>query len=144
MKVEIRRAKRGDVREIYNLGSKVDELKFSKGAFHGKDEFFEFINKPKENIILVAVRKDKLVGFLYARIISKHWCMIDNLAVKRGFRNRKIGTLLLNRLYLVLKERNVDYVQILEEIHHKKTRNFWKEKGFKEEKVFLWADKRLR
>ncbi|MBS3074972.1 hypothetical protein J4429_00775 [Candidatus Pacearchaeota archaeon] len=44
-----------------------------------------------------------------------------------------------------LKDINkINYIQILEDLHNKKTRKFWKDKGFKEEKTFVWADKILK
>lgn len=144
MNVVIRKAKKEDIKEIYKLGEKIKELKFSKGVFHTQDEFSEFISKPKDNIILVATKEKKIVGFIYAKVISKHWCMLDNLAVKKGFRNRNIGTILLDNLYSSLKELKIDYVQIIEEAHHRKTRKFWRKKGFKEQKTFIWADKFLK
>jgi GNAT superfamily N-acetyltransferase len=142
--VTIRRGKAKDVKNIFALGSKVEELKFSKKSnFHEVDEILEWTKHPKEDIILVAEVDGKLAGFLYAKIINCHWCMLDDEAVKKEFRGKGIGTLLLNELYKTLKKQKIDYVQVLEEIHHKKTRKFWKEKGFKERKVFIWAEKTI-
>lgn len=148
MKVEIRNAKKEDIEEIFKLGCKLeDALKASrikKRHFHEKSEFVEFIKKPKDNIFLVAIISGNVAGFLYAKILSEDWCMLDNIAVDKKYQNHGIGSLLVNKLYEVLRKRKVDYIQILEEIHHKKTRKFWKDKGFREEKVFVWADKILK
>jgi hypothetical protein len=50
--------------------------------------------------------------------------------------------MMLHELYSELKKRRIHYVQILE-AHHKTTRKFWKDKGFKETKTFIWAEKTI-
>ena len=145
MRIKIQRAKLADINAIYRLGKETKELEFSKKMnFHDKIELKEFILKEKDNILLVAEIDKKVVGFLYAKIVSKIWCLLDNLVVNKKFRNHGIGTFLLNNFYEILKKNKISYVQILEDIHQKKTRKFWKEKGFKEEKIFVWADRVIK
>jgi len=148
MNFKIRKAKLQDVSIIYNLGKKIVELDFSKTMhFHDKPELKDFIRREKTNIMIVAEKEKQVVGFLYAHIIDTcagGWCMLDNIAVGKEFRKQGIGTALLNGLYHELKRRKVSYVQILEDAHRKKTKKFWKHKGFKAEKKFVWADRMLR
>jgi ribosomal protein S18 acetylase RimI-like enzyme len=146
-KVKILPAEKKDLDEILDLGRKFeDSLKASrlkKAHFHEKGEFLEFIKNPEENVFLVAKIGNKVAGFIYAKVLSHDWCMVDNLAVNERYQNHGIGSMLLENLYKILKNKKISYIQILEEIHHKKTRKFWREKGFREEKVFVWADKWL-
>jgi ribosomal protein S18 acetylase RimI-like enzyme len=145
--VKISQAEKKDLEEVLKLGRKFEDAlkasKLKKAHFHEQQEFIEFIRNPKENVFLVAKVKNKVVGFIYVKILSHDWCMIDNLAVDERYQKHGIGSMLLEELYKILKKRKVSYIQILEEIHHKKTRKFWHEKGFREEKVFVWADKWL-
>lgn len=141
-KIIIRKARKEDINQIFKLGEQIPELKFSKKHFHEKFELKQF-TKGNDNIFLIAEFNKEILGFIYAKILTKDWCMLDNLVVDEKYREHGIGTILLNELYKILKKQKVSYVQILEEIHHKNTRNFWKDKGFKEEKVFVWADKIL-
>jgi N-acetylglutamate synthase-like GNAT family acetyltransferase len=144
LEIKIRRGKLKDISQIYNLGKHAKELEFSKKMnFHDKVELKEFVTKTKDNILLVSISNKKVIGFLYAKIVSRTWCILDNLVVDEKFREEGIGSLLLEDLYKILKNKKVNYIQILEDIHHKKTREFWKKKGFKEEKKFIWADKRI-
>ena len=147
IKIKIRHGKLSDVNEIYKLGERISELGFSKKyKFHEKSELKEFIRKPKENIVLVALINKEIVGFIYARILahgSGGWCMLDNLAVSKKYRKHGIGTELLEELYKILKKRKIHYIQILEDIHKKHTRKFWKDKKFKESHVFIWAEKEI-
>jgi ribosomal protein S18 acetylase RimI-like enzyme len=147
-----------DVNNIYNLGKKINELKFSKRyPFHDVSELKDFVKNKKENIFL-AVKKNsakfskgkknnEIVGFLYAKILSFHsggWCMLDNIAVDKKYRNLGFGTKLLKELYRILKTKKIGYVQVLEDVHDKKTRKFWKEKGYKESKIFVWTEKEIK
>jgi len=141
----IRRAVSNDIPLIYSLGKKTEELNFSPSMkFHDRGELREFVKKPKTNILLVAEKENKIIGFLYAKIVSKTWCILDNLAVEETYRGKGIGHMLLNHFYSILRANKISYLQVLEEIHHKKTREFWKKQGFKEEKVFVWADKSIK
>ena len=143
--VNIRRAALKDIQAIYCLGRKTEELNFSPNMrFHDKIELKEFVKKPETNILLVAEIENKVVGFLYAKIVSKTWCILDNLAVDEDYRGKGAGHLLLDHFYAILKKKKISYLQVLEEIHHKKTRDFWKKQGFREEKVFVWADRWIR
>jgi ribosomal protein S18 acetylase RimI-like enzyme len=146
--VKILQAGKEDIDDILRLGKKFeDALKASRlkrAHFHEKEEFLDFIKNPRENVFLVAKVDKKLAGFIYARILSEDWCMIDNLAVEKEYQKRGIGTMLIEELYKILQKRKISYIQILEEIHHKQTRKFWHDKGFREEKVFVWADKWLK
>lgn len=143
--MKIQNAQIKDVNKIYSLGKTIPELDFSKKLhFHEKMELKEFIKRKKENIFLVAKEKNEIIGFLFAKILSHHsggWCMLDNIATKKEFRHKGVGTKLIKELYKILKKDKIHYIQILEEEHHKKTRAFWKEKGFKETKHFIWAEK---
>lgn len=144
----ITKAKISEAAEIYRLGKKIHELDFSrKYPFHELSEIKEFIIHPKENIFLVAKANGEIIGFIFARILSHHaggWCMLDNLGVEPKFRHEGIGETLLKGLYKEIKKRKVWYVQILESARHKKTRSFWKKMGYKETKMFIWAEKRIR
>ena len=147
MRIKIRNAQLKDVLKIYLLGRKIAELGFSKKfSFHEKGELKESI-KDRDSIMIVAETPKKIVGFLYAKIIFHRaggWCMLDNLAVEQEYRQHGIGSALLELLYKTLKKKKVNYVQVLEDIHSKNTRNFWKSKGLKETKTFIWAEKKIK
>lgn len=148
MNIAIRRAQKKDIDKIFNLGCRLeDALKASNQKwehFHKKSEFFEFIKKPEKNILLVAETEGKFVGFIYAEIAGKNWCRLDNIAVDKKYQNKKIGTKLLNELYKILRKKKISYIQLLTEIHHKQTKKFWKNKGFKEGKTLVWFDRYLK
>jgi ribosomal protein S18 acetylase RimI-like enzyme len=145
--IKIRKARLQDVEQIYLLGKQIKELQYSeKFEFHDKEELNEFVKEKKENILLVAVKREQIVGFLYARVLTRcagGWCMLDNIAVAEEYRSKGIGKSLLNGLYDILKKRSVNYVQVLVDAESNKAREFWKKRGFKEKKNFIWAEKIL-
>lgn len=148
MRLKIRRAQPRDVDNIFNLGSGFkDSLKASKirgEHFHEKSEFLEYIKNPKKNVLLVAEVDNKFVGFVCAELIDKEWCVLDNIAVDKKYQGRGIGTKLLDELYSILRKKKIFYIQLLAEKNHKKIQKFWKSKGFKEGKTFVWFDKYVK
>jgi ribosomal protein S18 acetylase RimI-like enzyme len=146
-KLKIREAKKADINSIYLLGKEIPELDFSKDyPFHSKVELNEYIESKKDNILLVAEIDNKIIGFLYAKIIERHeggWCVLDNLAVKSELRKNGIGKALLNDLYSKMKKMKINYAQILVDINHKKARSFWKKMGYTETRTFIWAEREI-
>ena len=51
---------------------------------------------------------------------------------------------MLHSLYREMKRRKVRYIQILEDAHRRRTREFWKRQGYRETKLFIWAEKETR
>lgn len=148
MIAKIRCAQKRDVNNIFNLGCKLEgSLKASKQKgehFHDKSEFLKFIKNPKDNVLLVAEIDNKFIGFIYAEIRDGNWCSIDNIAVDKKYQGLGIGTKLLNELYRILRKKKINYIQLLVEKNHKQTQKFWKSKGFKEGKTFIWFDRYLK
>ncbi len=143
-KMKIRHAKKGDVNKIYSLGKKIKELKFSRKNFHEKEEIEEWIKKPKSNILIVAEDNEKFAGFLYAKIVSCDWCMLDNLAVDKQFRGLGIGKLLLERLYKEAKKRKVYFIAGLVNVVNNKGLKYFENNGFKTGEKFIWVEKFLK
>lgn len=144
MSIIINRAKKEDVAAIFELGQKIPELKYSKDSpFCEILEVDEWVADQKINIILTAKLGNKLVGFLIAKMLSKSWCALDDIAVAKKFRGQGIGNKLLNKLYDILKKKKINYINVLIGASYKRVRAFWRAKGFKETKKFVWAEKDL-
>ncbi len=140
--IKIRRARARDITRIRDLGKGMKEFACSQSVkFYSREELEEWIKKPKDNILLVAEINKKMVGFLYAKIMVREWCMIDNIGVKQEWRKKGIGKILLGELFKILKNKKVNFVQLLTNLKHKKTINFWKSRKFKEGEKFLWLEK---
>ena len=143
--IKLRRAKRKDVNAVFSLGKKTPELNFQKNIhFHEKSELLEWVKHSKDNVFIVAECEKKIVGFLYAKIVSHDWCILDNIAVLPSFRGNGVGRLLLNYFYNVMKQNKVTYVGLLVEPRHKKAISFWEKNNFKRGKNFIWYGKKIK
>jgi len=141
--VSIHRARPQDVNSVYRLVTSISEFAASgETRFFKREELKEWIGR-RDSVVLVAQDKGNIIGFLFAKIISKHWCMLDSIAVNPRYRNKGIGKQLLDKLYAILKRKGVDYMQGLVDVGQGKTRAFWKKRGFKEGNSFVWIEKYL-
>lgn len=140
----IRRARKGDIEGICRLGLAMPELAVSeRTVFYGDKELFEWVTRQDQNILLVAEEGEAVIGFLFAKIISKEWCMLDNIGVEAAHRGRGIGSLLLKELEGILKIANVNYVQGLVRNDLPGVADFWKKRGYREGNSFVWMEKEI-
>ena len=143
-KIKFRRARLNDVPKILVLGKEAKELIASKTTkFYDKRELVDWIKKPKDNILLVAERDKVILGFIFAKIMSPNWCMIDGILVKRDERGKRIGTHLLERLNSILKKKKNYFLQLFVDAHCQKAFKFWQKKNFRRGKIFVWFEKDL-
>ena len=142
--IKIRKLKRSDVNHVYNVSHRIKEFTVSDRIhFYEKKEMVEWIGK-KDSVFLVAEVEKRIVWFIFCKIISKEWAMLDSLEVDQEFRSQGIGTKLVNALFDELNQKHITFVQAFVGKNYKKSRKFWKECGFIEGKEFIWVDKILR
>jgi ribosomal protein S18 acetylase RimI-like enzyme len=142
LKIIIRNPKKNELEKIYRLGCSLKEFTVSDEVrYYRREEVKEFVGKNKDNIFLVAVMGDQIIGSLFAKIISRHWCMMDSICVKENYQRKGIGNQLLEKLYAVLKKKNIHYVQAIVEQKNSKARNYYKKMGFEEGREFVWVEK---
>ena len=130
-KIKIRRAKEEDLNKVCRLGRRIQQLVYSKGeGFYTKKELQEYLKSPKDNIFFVALKQDNLVGFIYANIISKDWCMLDIIAVDRKYRGEGVGTMLLDELEKRFKESGAlfSYLEVRES--NTNARDIYRNRGY--------------
>ncbi|MFH1751545.1 MAG: GNAT family N-acetyltransferase [archaeon] len=142
-KVKINKASLKDLSKLLSMTKSFPAFMVSKDKdFIRRKELSEWI-KRNDCIVLTAKQEKNITGFLLAKLISSDWCLLDSIGVKPEFRGQGIGSKLLEELYLVLKKKDVWYLQCLVKENEKETREFWKKKGFKEGNKFVWIEKHL-
>ncbi len=144
--MKIRKADVKDARKIYLMQKKTKEMITSDASeydFFTAKEIEDWIRNPKDKFVLVAENDSKISGFLLARMVTRYWCVIEAIVVEKKFRKTGIGTKLLEELYKRLKNYDVQIIQAFVRADIKEPQNFWKDRGFKERKKFIWFDKRL-
>jgi N-acetylglutamate synthase-like GNAT family acetyltransferase len=136
----VRKANEKDVDFIFELAKALPELNASKNeVYRSKEEILEWINDDKS---IVLVKENE--GFIFAKLLSSNWCMIDAIAIKTDSRGKGTSTQLLNELYSILKEKNINYVSGLVLEDSKEARNFWNKQGYSEGKELIWIEKHLK
>lgn len=136
----VRKAKLSDLEFIYSLAISTPELKPSSDNLMSKNEIKEWIKDEKSNLFLVEENK----GFLFCKLMSNEWCVIETLVVDKKQRNKGIAKKLLEKLYLILKEKKIKFLTGLVLEKFENSREFWKKNGFIEKNKLIWFEKELK
>ena len=141
--IRIRKLKREDINTIRQFGKKFDEYMITDtDLFYAEDEMREWIGK-KDNVFLVAEHDKNIVGFIFCKMISHRWALLDTIYVDPVHRGKGVGTHLFNALHDELKNRKVHYIQTTARLDNRKSRKFWDKHGFNKGKKFMWLDKTI-
>lgn len=144
-KLAVRHAAEKDAEKIYRLGMTTRDFAVSRHIkFYQKDEIAEWIRNKENNILIVAEVNSRIVGFVYCKIMSHHWAMVDNFYVLPKFRKEGVGTSVEEVLLAELRRRNVRYITLLVKPENKIMRRFLRKRGFGEQGQYVWVDKLLR
>lgn len=101
------------------------------------DSYFNKKINDKDNIILVATLDEKIVGYIYAiidsdnKIIKEVEAKIDSLYVSYEYRNKSIGTKLIEEMINYLRKNEVKYIFIENLVGNKRAKYLYDKLGFK-------------
>ena len=97
-----------------------------------KDEFN--ISFPQENSFsrkLVCAKDENIVGILLCSVMYER-AEIDYICVKKEYRNKNIATDLINEMFTILIQENVETVSLEVRKSNIPAQNFYKKMGFSE------------
>jgi ribosomal protein S18 acetylase RimI-like enzyme len=104
----------------------------------GFEEYLRGLMSAEDTLVLVALDKDKVVGFSVARISNsnpgfkrKKYGAIDVMAVSAKCRRRGIGTAILDKVLDWFKSQKMDMIELSVASGNKVGYPFWKKHGFK-------------
>lgn len=143
--MEIRKIRVQDVEEnetiLKKLLKEMLELKFDKCEEKIEDVYnnMKIFIKDGSAILLGAFEENKIIGFVWTYEIRKKTYHINYFAVDENKRSLGIGQKLLDKLYEIAKENNIENIELLVEAHNDKaikkyTNNDFQEKYIKMEK----------
>ena len=118
----IRKAKKNDLKELVELDKKANK-EISWWTPLTKNGFLKFFRR--SNCLYVAEENNVIVGYQSAKIENKVMTLED-LYVKKKFRKKKVGTLLINKVISENKD-----VQEIKFNCPERLRGFYEKLGFK-------------
>ena len=92
----------------------------------------KFLNK--NFFVIVAIIDDKIVGTVRYKILEKNNLYFYKLAVLKIYRNKGIGSSLINKIEIIAKKKNYDKI-LLDCAQEKKLSEYYKKFGYKIDKI---------
>lgn len=137
----IRKAKSEDSNALDSLFAKLlenDRLNYDENIKQDltMSGFFEKRIDRENEIILLAEKSKEIIAYIYGYINAdnnikvKLEANIDSLFVKEEYRNKKIGTSLINKFIEEVKNRNCKYIFIDNKYLNKKAARLYNNLGF--------------
>ena len=120
----IRKAKKQDLNELVKLDKEASkEIKWWMPL--KKSDFAKFLKK--RNFLFVAEDKGSIVGYQSAKVENKI-LRLEDLYVKKEFRNKKIATKLIKKVSLKIKRHTINRIRL---DCPERLRSFYEKLGFK-------------
>lgn len=145
--MEIRKIDVQDVeenkQELKMLLKEMLELKFGKcenKILEVYDNMKKFIEDGSA-ILIGAFEENKIIGFIWAYIIKEKTYHINYFAVDKDKRGIGIGQRLLDKLYVIAKENNMENIELLVEAHNDRAIKKYKNNDFQEK--YIKMEKKL-
>ena len=145
--MEIRKIKVFDVEEneiiLKKLLKEMLELKFHKCEEKIEDVYknMKIFIKDGSAILLGAFEENKIIGFIWAYEIREKTYHINYFAVDENKRSLGIGLKLLDKLYEIAKENNIENIELLVEANNIKAIKKYKSNEFQEK--YIKMEKKL-
>ena len=143
MSIIVRDASLADIPAIFTMGhSDVAFTVSDRIRFYEKAELQEWIASPKDNILLVLVADSSsdLAGFLFCKIMSYHWAMLDNFYIQPSFRGQHCDGLLMEELAKRLRQRRIAYLTALTANDQPALARYLKRHGFRTASLYQWNE----
>ena len=146
--MEVRQARVEDSEDIFSLWKEIIELHQKKYDTEkqiqeytilrrkSQEDFFTHLSKTistDEYIILVAKERGKAVGFLRAKkssLLHEKRATVYDIAVKKGYRGKGIGTSLLEGLEAYAKKQDIRFIVLTVSPKNKEALHFYKKKKY--------------
>ncbi len=113
---------------------KIEEESFSEGERYSWF-VFEYFLIFKKGILLVAETNDDIIGYSLGYMENKSEGHIVSIAVKKAYRNKGIGTILMTNIENELKSRGANLVKLEVSVDNYNARRLYEKLGYKNVKV---------
>ena len=122
MECVIKRATVSDVNSINNIENNLPKRILSF------DDIINDISNPN-TYYFIAQTNDLPIGYISVKNMIDHIDIIS-IAVEEKYRKKRIGTILLNRVFVLAKELNISSIYLEVRVSNKSAINFYEKNGF--------------
>jgi GNAT superfamily N-acetyltransferase len=140
-RVVIRPALPEDAEAVRSLG--VSDAAFSVSPqvpFYETQELVAWAGNPRDNVLLVSEVDGTVGGFLFCKIMSTHWALLDNFYVSPRLRKTGASDRLFERLMEELRARSIEYLSILVKEGEAALIRTCERRGFVQQQRYMWLD----
>lgn len=139
--VRIRYAEPADAKAIYAMGRAESAFRVSGTIpFYEESELIEWATNRNENVLAVVEEGASVVGFLFCKVISHHWAMLDNFYLAPSSRNTAMAKALRDWLLADLRERRLSYLTCLIREDHRALLRLVRRLGFTPRNSYTWCE----
>ncbi len=143
MNITITKPRLSDAPTMVIWGRESTALKDTKNdTWYSLGVLRKWIANPKDDPILVARDGRKLVGMCLVHGM-REWGYFASLYVERAYRDKGIGTILLNKMTENLKVQGYRDFALLVKETNTRAQKFYRKEGFKKGYLFRWMGKKL-
>ena len=137
----VRTATNADVNAICKIGESDPSFAVSdRIRFYERSEIEEWIRSPENNVFLVAEDNDRIGGFLFCKIMSHHWAMLDTLFVLPEFRGEGVANSMLDALVRRLQDKEISYLSAICGEEDSETDAWLRRHNFSRERKYSWFE----
>lgn len=150
MEIEIKKADITYLKDIQNLNNQLFELEYNNfdpalkvGWTFEEDGEKYFNNMLNNEIVYIALDKDKVVGYLAGSIniqgsyVTKSLAELDNMFVLEQYRKYGIGTKLINTFKEYCLKNKIEELKVTVSAKNKNAIGFYMKNGFNEFEITL-------
>lgn len=150
MEIEIKKADITYLKDIQDLNNQLFELEYNKfdpalkvGWTFEKDGEKYFNNMLNNEIVYIALDKDKVVGYLAGSIniqgsyVTKSLAEIDNMFILEEYRKYGIGTKLISEFKSYCFKNKIEELKVTASAKNKNAIEFYMKNGFNEFEITL-------
>lgn len=114
---------------------------YEKSAWHDETTLKDWIQNPKDDLILVAKEGNKTVGMILVYLL-RDWALCSDVFVVPQYRRKGIGKALIKKALEHFKSKGIDGLHLVTHLNNSAI-NFYKKLGFKKGYNFVWMRKEV-
>jgi len=138
----IRKVKKADLPSVVRMSYGVKEIENYPGQKMKEDDFAHFL-AGEGAFMLVAVAGEKVVGYVTV-YQSDNYFYLPYAVTRKGWRQRGVGSALLEHIEILAKEAKVEYILMSVYVYNSSVQKFLRVRGYVPSKKLVQYSKIIR